>query len=147
MEINFHGEWLEVLGCGVMEQQLVNSGTKESHILFTHALKEPSLLRQPHSTLAGIYILLWGQQHRWSLFRDPCRLVFDTKPWKNLFLTIYLRRLFVFGDPPCQHLAAGFVLCDFVFVDMLLCNCPKGICCMSQECSLSFRLFKNKDNA
>uniref|UniRef100_A0A8C3FNR7 Phenylalanine--tRNA ligase, mitochondrial n=1 Tax=Chrysemys picta bellii TaxID=8478 RepID=A0A8C3FNR7_CHRPI len=30
MEINFQGEWMEVLGCGVMEQQLVNSGTETS---------------------------------------------------------------------------------------------------------------------
>ena len=39
MEISFHGEWLEILGCGVMEQQLVNSGRRESNV-YLQALLE-----------------------------------------------------------------------------------------------------------
>ncbi|XP_031802765.1 phenylalanine--tRNA ligase, mitochondrial isoform X2 [Sarcophilus harrisii] len=32
MEINFQGEWIEVLGCGIMEQQLVNSAGAQNNI-------------------------------------------------------------------------------------------------------------------
>uniref|UniRef100_A0A673B0Q4 Phenylalanyl-tRNA synthetase 2, mitochondrial n=1 Tax=Sphaeramia orbicularis TaxID=375764 RepID=A0A673B0Q4_9TELE len=35
MEVRFHGDWLEVLGCGVMEQELLNSG-QNTHIHLTY---------------------------------------------------------------------------------------------------------------
>lgn len=44
LEIKFGGEWIEVLGCGVMEQQLVNSGRKEPHTAFTGFVEDLSIL-------------------------------------------------------------------------------------------------------
>ncbi|XP_031696779.1 phenylalanine--tRNA ligase, mitochondrial, partial [Anarrhichthys ocellatus] len=41
MEVRFQGDWMEVLGCGVMEQELLNSG-RNTHSL-THSVAASSL--------------------------------------------------------------------------------------------------------
>ncbi|CAL8294847.1 unnamed protein product [Lota lota] len=50
MEVRFRGDWLEVLGCGVMEQELVNSAAQRHHV--------PGLwggsVQKPHPIFSGL---------------------------------------------------------------------------------------------
>ncbi|XP_034982292.1 phenylalanine--tRNA ligase, mitochondrial [Zootoca vivipara] len=70
MEINFQGEWMEVLGCGVMEQQLVNSAGAENKIGWAFGLG----LERLAMILYGIpdIRLFWSKDERFlKQFRVP----------------------------------------------------------------------------
>ncbi|XP_077209226.1 phenylalanine--tRNA ligase, mitochondrial isoform X3 [Paroedura picta] len=71
MEINFQGEWMEVLGCGVMEQQLVNSAGAENKIGWAFGLGMDRLAM----ILYGIpdIRLFWSKDERFlKQFHVPC---------------------------------------------------------------------------
>ncbi|XP_054841504.1 phenylalanine--tRNA ligase, mitochondrial isoform X1 [Eublepharis macularius] len=71
MEISFRGEWMEVLGCGVMEQQLVNSAGAENKIGWAFGLG----LERLAMILYGIpdIRLFWSKDERFlKQFRVPC---------------------------------------------------------------------------
>ncbi|XP_066480478.1 phenylalanine--tRNA ligase, mitochondrial isoform X1 [Tiliqua scincoides] len=71
MEINFQGEWMEVLGCGVMEQQLVNSAGAENKIGWAFGLG----LERLAMILYGIpdIRLFWSEDERFlKQFCVPC---------------------------------------------------------------------------
>ncbi|XP_059736226.1 phenylalanine--tRNA ligase, mitochondrial isoform X8 [Bos taurus] len=70
MEINFHGEWLEVLGCGVMEQQLVNSAGAQDRIgwAFGLGLERLAMILYDIPDIR----LFWSQDERFlKQFRVP----------------------------------------------------------------------------
>ncbi|XP_053103725.1 phenylalanine--tRNA ligase, mitochondrial isoform X2 [Hemicordylus capensis] len=70
MEINFQGEWMEVLGCGVMEQQLVNSAGAENRIGWAFGLG----LERLAMILYGIpdIRIFWSEDERFlKQFRVP----------------------------------------------------------------------------
>lgn len=71
MEINFQGEWMEVLGCGVMEQELVNSAGAENKIGWAFGLG----LERLAMILYGIpdIRLFWSEDERFlKQFCVPC---------------------------------------------------------------------------
>uniref|UniRef100_A0A8B9WQK5 phenylalanine--tRNA ligase n=1 Tax=Bos mutus grunniens TaxID=30521 RepID=A0A8B9WQK5_BOSMU len=70
MEINFHGEWLEVLGCGVMEQQLVNSAGAQDRMgwAFGLGLERLAMILYDIPDIR----LFWSQDERFlKQFRVP----------------------------------------------------------------------------
>ncbi|XP_076827264.1 phenylalanine--tRNA ligase, mitochondrial isoform X2 [Brachyhypopomus gauderio] len=70
MEVRFQGDWLEVLGCGVMEQELVNSAGAENKLGWAFGLG----LERLAMVLFGIpdIRLFWSQDERFlQQFRLP----------------------------------------------------------------------------
>uniref|UniRef100_V9KTZ0 Phenylalanine--tRNA ligase, mitochondrial n=1 Tax=Callorhinchus milii TaxID=7868 RepID=V9KTZ0_CALMI len=64
MEIKFQGEWMEVLGCGVMEQQLVNSAGAQDRIGYAFGLGLERLAMILYS-IPDIR-LFWSEDERFS---------------------------------------------------------------------------------
>ena len=99
LEIKYQGEWLEILGSGIIEQRILNSGKCNSHFISAKSHFIPdSLIHKSHSFLFQRQINMKSPKGKFSTFlhrslnsrKDMHHVATQSHSFHDLFTYLYV---------------------------------------------------------